>query len=106
MLISFKQSPDGRNIVGQFSTKGVHTSEYEDIRDYFGFVLCEYQKFIDNLLDHFDHKFDDWYGLGRGKSSRTICILEGNSGIMLWWAYRYGDYRNDDLQVVDDNIAS
>ena len=101
LLISFKQRQDGKNIAGQFSTKGIPTRDYEDIRDYFGFVLCEYHKFIDSLLDHFDNKFQDWYGIVRGKSSRTISIIEGNAGIMLWWAYRYGNYRNEDLQVIE-----
>jgi hypothetical protein len=103
LLISLKQNPNGVNITGQFSTTEGNPIDYKDIRGYFGFVLCEYQKFIDNLLDHFDHKFDDWYGLGQGKSSRTVCILEGNSGIILWWAYRYGNYRNDELQVIEKN---
>ncbi len=103
LLISLKQNPDGRNIAGQFSTKEIHTRDYEDIRDYFGFVLCEYHKFIDSLLDHFDNKFQDWYGIVSGKSSRTTSIIEGNAGIMLWWAYRYGDYRNEDLQVIESN---
>ena len=106
LLISLKQNPNGGNITGQFSTTEVNPSDYKDIRDYFGFVLCEYQKFTDALLDHFDHKFDDWYGLGRGKSSRTVSIFEGNSGIMLWWAYKYGNYRNDDMQVIENNDGS
>ncbi len=103
LLISFKQDQDGTNIAGQFSTKERPSREYEDIRDYFGFVLCEYHKFIDSLLDHFDNKFQDWYGIVRGKSSRTTSIIEGNAGIVLWWAYRYGNYRNEDLQVIESN---
>ncbi len=103
LLISFKQNPDGGNIAGQFSTKEIHTRDYEDIREYFGSVLCEYYEFINKLLDHFDNKFYTWYGIVRGKSSRTTSIIEGNAGIMLWWAYRYGNYRNDDLRVIEDN---
>ena len=103
LLISFRQNPDGRNIAGQFSTKEIHTRDYEDIRDYFGFVLCQYHKFIDSLLDHFDNKFQAWYGIVRGKSSRTTSIIEGNAGIVLWWAHRYGNYRNDDLHVIESN---
>lgn len=103
LLISLKQNQDGRNIAGQFSTKQIHTRDYEDIRDYFGFVLCEYHKFIDSLLDHFDNKFQAWYGIVRGKSSRTTSIIEGNAGIMLWWAYRYGNYRNNDLRVIESD---
>jgi len=103
LLISLKQNPNGGNIAGQFSTKEIHARDYEDIRDYFGFVLCEYQKFIDSLLDHFDNKFQAWYGIVRGKSSRTTSIIEGSAGIMLWWAYRYGNYRNGDLHVIENN---
>jgi hypothetical protein len=99
--VSLRLSPEGGNIAGQFSTKGIQAINYEDIRNYFGFVLCGYHKFIDNLLDHFDDKLEIWYRIGRGKSSRTTCILEGNSGITLWWAYKYGSYRNNDLQIIE-----
>jgi len=98
LLISFKKDKDGKTILGHFSTKGRTSKEYEDIRQYFGFILCEYQKLIDNLLDHFDTKFVDWY---RFKPHRDLNIYEGYAGIMLWWAYRYGDYRHEDLQVSE-----
>ena len=103
LLISLKQNQDGKNIVGQFSAKEIPTRDYEDIRDYFGFVLCEYHKFVDSLLDHLDGKFKAWYGIVRGKSSRTTSIIEGSAGIMLWWAYRYGNYRQEDLAVIEDD---
>lgn len=103
LLVSLKQNSNGGNIAGQFSTKEIPARNYEDIRHYFGFVLCEYQKFIDNLLDHFDNKFEAWYRMGRGRSSRTNCHYIGSAGIMLWWAYRYGNYRNSDLHVIENN---
>ena len=59
LLISFKQDEEGKTILGHFSTKEHLTKVYEDIRQYFGYVLCEYQALIDNLLDHFDTKFRD-----------------------------------------------
>lgn len=101
ILISFERGKNGKNILGHFSTKSNASSEYEDIRQYFGFILCEYQRLIDNLLDHFDAKFGHWYGIHQGESSRTTSIIEG--GIMLWWAYKYGNYRHKDLQVIENN---
>lgn len=103
LLISLRQNKDSRNITGQFSTKEIHTRDYEDIRDYFGFVFCEYHKFIDSLLDHLDSKFMIWYGIVQGESSRTTSIIEGAGGIILWWAYRYGGYRHKGLQVIESN---
>jgi hypothetical protein len=100
LLVSFRQDKDGKNILGHFSTKGRTSKEYEDIRQYFGSILCEYQKLIDNLLDHFDTKFVDWY---RFKPHRDLNIIQGYAGIMLWWAYKYGNYRHKDLQVIEDN---
>jgi len=98
LLISFKQDEDGKTILGHFSTKRRTSKEYEDIRQYFGFILCEYQMMIDNMLDHFDTKFVDWY---RFKPHRDLNIYEGYAGIMLWWAYKYGNYRHKDLQVSE-----
>ena len=103
LLISLKHNQDGKNIVGQFSTKGSPTIEYEDIREYFGFVLCEYHKFIDKLLDHLDEKFEVWYGIVQSGAGRTTTIIEGTAGIMLWWAYKYGNYRHKDLVVIESD---
>jgi len=101
LLISFRKDEDGKTIPGHFSTKGAIAKEYEDIRQSFGSILCEYQKLIDNILDHFDVKFMDWYGF---KPSRPSTIsAEGYAGIMLWWAYKYGNYRNNGIVVVEDN---
>jgi hypothetical protein len=99
LLISFRQGENGKNILGHFSTKGHTTREYEDIRQYFGFVLCEFQKLIDNLLDHFDFKFRNWYGIA---PYRNITIFERIVDMPLWWAYKYGNYRHKDLQVIEN----
>jgi len=101
LLISFKQDEDGKNILGHFSTKGRTSKEYEDIREYFGFILCEYQRLIDNLLDHFDTKFRDWYGIIQGKAGRNSTIMTGCPAFPLWWAHKYGNYRHKDLQVSE-----
>ena len=100
LLISFKQDEDGKTILGHFSTKRPTSKEYEDIRQYFGSILCEYQKLIDNMLDHFDTKFVDWY---RYKPHRDLNIYAGYAGIMLWWAYKYGNYRHKDLVVIENH---
>ncbi len=101
LLISFKQDGDGKVTLGHFSMKKRTSKECEDFRQYFGFILCEYQNLIDNILDHFDTKFMDWY---RFKPSRASTIsAEGYAGIMLWWAYKYGNYRKNGIVVVEDN---
>lgn len=100
MLLSFQQGTGGRNIIGHFNIKGRASYIEGDTRKCVGLLLSEYQKLIDNLLDHFDSKFQEWYGIVQGKSSRSMSIIEG--GISLWWAYKYGDYRNETLQVIED----
>lgn len=99
ILLSFKQGENRKNIVGYFNVRGRDSRDEEDIRKSIGLLLSEYQMFIDNLLDHFDAKFDKWYGMARGESSRTMSIIE--DGISLWWAYKYGGYRNETLQVIE-----
>jgi hypothetical protein len=98
-LISIKQGEGGKTILGHFNIKGRAHREYVNIREHFGFLLCEYQTLIDNLLDHFDIKFRDWYGIIQGKSGRNLTIMQGCVAFPLWWAYRYGNYRLEDLQV-------
>jgi hypothetical protein len=100
LLISFRKEKDGKTVLGHFSTKGQNTKEYEDIRQYFGFILCEYQKFVDNLLDHFDSKFRKWYGFA---PHRDMTIYEKIVDMPLWWAYKYGNYRHKDLQIIETN---
>ena len=100
LLISFRQGKDGETILGHFGTKEHTTREYEDIRQYIGFVLCEYQKLIDNLLDHFDSKFRNWYGIA---PHRGMTILSDIVDLPLWWAYKYGNYRHKDLQIIGSN---
>ncbi len=99
LLISFKQDADGKTTLGHFSTKRRISKEYEDIRQYFGNILCEYQTLIDNILDHFDTKFMDWYRFKPPRASKIIA--EGYAGIMLWWAYKYSNYRHKDLHVIE-----
>jgi len=100
-LVSFGHGEDGKTILGHFSMKGRTTKVYGDIRQYFGFILCEYQTLIDNLLDHFDMKFGDWDGIVQGKSGRNLTIMHGCVALPLWWAYKYGDYRHKDLLIPE-----
>jgi hypothetical protein len=100
ILLSFKQGTDGKSIIGHFNIKGRASRIEEDTRKHVGLLLSEYQRLIDNLLDHFDTKFREWYGIVQGKSGRSMSIIEG--GISLWWAYEYGGYRNETLQVIED----
>ncbi|NIA06728.1 MAG: hypothetical protein GWP14_03675 [Actinobacteria bacterium] len=100
LLISLRQGRDGKNTLGHFSTMGHTAKEYEDIRKCFGFVLCEYQKLIDNLLDHFDSKFRNWYAI---TPHRNITIFDRIVDMPLWWAYKYGNYRHKDLHIIKNN---
>ena len=101
LLISIEQGEGGKTILGQFNIKGCAHREYVSIREHFGFLLCEYQKLIDNLLDHFDTEFRHWYGIVQGKLGRTVSIMSGCVALPLWWAYKYGNYRREDLQVSE-----
>jgi hypothetical protein len=100
LLISFRKGKNGETILGHFSTKGHTTREYEDIRQYIGLVLCEHQKLIDNLLDHFDSKFRNWYGFA---PHRDMTIFDRIVDMPLWWAYKYGNYRHKDLHIIENN---
>ena len=75
---------------------------FGEIRKYIGFLLCVYQQLIDDLLDHFDSKFESWYGAYIGKAGRTSTLMEWNSSSMLWWAVNYGGYKNPDLELRDN----
>ena len=99
LLVSFKKGEHGENILGHFSMKGHISKDYGDIRQYFGDILCEYQLLVDNLLDHFDNKFKGWHGIDLGKSLRNITIMQGCTALPLLWAYQYGNYKHNDLQI-------
>lgn len=105
LLISIEQGKGGKNILGYFNIKGRAHRECVNVREHLGFLLCEYQTLIDNLLDHFDTKFRDWYGIVRGKSGRTLTIMQGCVAFPLWWAYEYGNYRHKDLQVSEGSVG-
>lgn len=98
LLISFRRKESDNIVLGHFSTIKNTTQEYGDIREYFGFVLCEHQKLIDNLLDHFDEKFQNWYGI---VPPRDASLLSDVVDTPLRWAHKYGNYRHKDLQGIE-----
>ena len=101
-LILFKKDPKGETTLNHSYLHAPNVPSREtlgDIRAYVGFLLKNYQELVDALLDLFDLKFQDWYGIMGGYQSRTETIMEGISAYMIWWASRYGNYRHADLRI-------
>ncbi len=101
-LILFEGNKNGMNMLKHSnitSKKGIKS--FGRIREYIGFLLCVYQQLIDDLLDHFDSKFKIWYGIVASKASRSSSMMEWNSANMLWWAVKYGGYKNPDLRLIE-----
>jgi hypothetical protein len=73
--------------------------DYGSIRSYVGELLRNIQVMVDELLDHFDTRFYEWYGFVQSSTSRTQTIFE--DGYMLYWAYKYGGYSHPELQVQE-----
>jgi hypothetical protein len=103
ILVFIDKDKNGKITLEHFGTLGRSPKKYEDIRQFFGSVLCEYQELIDNLLDLFDDKFMSWY---KFRPYRNLCILSGLSGNMLWWACKYGKYTNKGLIVKEIDIPN
>jgi hypothetical protein len=104
-LILFKKDKKGKTFLDHAYLNSSKTPSREtlgDIRDYVGFLLKSYQELIDSLLNLFDLKFQDWYGIVQGHNSRTETILEGLPGYMLWWALVYGKYQNCNMRIIDE----
>lgn len=104
-LITMERDNEGNNILGYFGIKGHDSRMYGNLRNKIGLLLCEYQMLIDSLLDHFDSKFKEWYGIMQGKTGRTPTIRGGCVALPLWWAYEYGNYKHEDLQVSKGSIT-
>jgi hypothetical protein len=91
------QDSKGEKTAQQFSPlRNTQAISDGDLRSYIGMVMAGYQSFVDRLLDYWDEMFRSWYGMS---SSRNSTILAGRRGNILWWAYRYGGYRNDNLLI-------
>jgi hypothetical protein len=100
LLILFEGSKSGINILKHSNItykKGIKS--FGRIREYIGFLLCVYQQLIDDLLDHFDTKFKDWYGIKMVRPGRTQTGRVGD--ILWWWAVKYGGYENPDLKFIE-----
>ncbi len=105
-FIGFSQNSEGQMLTSQLSPRDrTRAIRNEDIRSYIGGVLAGYQDFIDSLLDHWDEMFKNWFGIIKSNSSRQLTILEGKSANILWWAYKYGGYKNKEM-IVEENYAS
>ena len=99
-LILFERNKNGMNTLKHSNItfkKGI--KGFGRIREYIGFILCVYQQLIDELLDHFDAKFKDWYGIIAGRSSRTQTCRVGD--MLWWWAAKYGKYKHPDLKIKE-----
>ena len=99
-LILLKKNKSGECILEHSNRSyGNKFKNFGEIRKYIGFLLCVYQQLIDDLLDHFDTKFKDWYGITAGRSGRTQTIREGD--MLWWWAEKYGNYKHSDLKIKE-----
>ena len=96
-FIGFTQRSKGGAIAVQFSPRREPPAiGNEDLRSYVGTVMAGYQGFVDRLLDYWDEVFRGSHAIS---VSRNRTIFEGRSGNILLWAYRYGEYRNDNLLI-------
>ena len=99
-FIGFEQNSEGGTTAQQFSPRK-KTTEIEDIRSYIGMVMAGYQSFVDRVLDYWDEMFRCWFGIIGSVNSRTPTNFEGRIANILWWAYQYGGYRNDNMVVSE-----
>lgn len=101
-LILLKKNKSGAYILEHSNRSyGNKFKNFGEIRKYIGFLFCEHQKLIDNLLDHFDSKFKIWYGIDATKTNRSPTMMEWNSASMLWWAVSYGGYEDPNLGFIE-----
>ncbi len=101
-LILLKKNKSGEYILEHSNRSyGNKFKNFGEIRKYIGFLFCEHQKLIDNLLDHFDSKFKSWHRVDVGKASRSSTVIEWNSASMLWWAVNYGGYKDPNLGFIE-----
>jgi len=94
-FIGFRRNSEGETTSMQFSPQK-KTPEVKDLRSYIGMVMAGYQRFIDGLLDYWDEMFISWYNVSVFRHSTHLLGRRAN---ILWWAYQYGGYRNDNMVV-------
>ena len=93
-LIGFDRNSDGDTTAMQISP--TQKTPMENLRSYIGMVMAGYQHFIDGLLDYWDGAFQRWYGVSVYRSTTILLRQRAN---ILWWAYRYGGYENNNMQI-------
>ncbi len=98
-FIGFERNSEGETTSMQFSPQK-KTPEVKDLRSHIGMVMAGYQRFIDGLLDYWDEMFikPNWYGTSIFRHSTHLLDRRAN---ILWWAYQYGGYRNDNMVVSE-----
>ncbi len=96
-FIGFGKNSEGKTKVMQFSPR-TKTQEIEDLRPYIGMVMAGYQCFVDRLLDYWDEMFISWYSISVFRHSTHLLGRRAN---ILWWAYQYGGYRNDNMVISE-----
>jgi hypothetical protein len=96
------KKPDGGTEALQVSRENINAirGEYlhSDLRSYIGMVMAGYQRFVDELLDYWDEMFISWYNVSVFRRSTTLLGRRAN---ILWWAYQYGGYRNDNMVISE-----
>jgi hypothetical protein len=98
-FIGFERSPSNGKMAVQFSPQeDTRAARNEDLRSYIGTAMAGYQSFIDRLLEYWDKQFMSSHGVC---VPRDRPILMGRVGNILWWAHRYGGYRNDNLLISE-----
>jgi len=101
-LIGFGQNSEGGTTAVQFSPREKSPAIGDEVlHSYIGMVMAGYQSFVDRLLDYWDEMFRCCHGIIRSVNSRTLTVFEGRSANILWWAYQYGGYRNDNMVVCE-----
>ena len=101
-FIGFGQNSESGTTAVQFSPREKSPAIGDEVlHSYIGMVMAGYQSFVDRLLDYWDEMFRCWYGIIRSVNSRTLTIFEGRSANILWWAYQYGGYRNNNMIVSE-----
>lgn len=102
-LILYVRDEGNKNIdhASLFNIENNRALNYGAIRSYLGEFLRDCQILVDNLLDHFDQKFYEWYGIVQSSNSRNRTIFEDGCP-MLFWAHKYGGYSHPDLQIREN----
>jgi len=101
-LIFINTDKDGITLEHSAMQYKKEIKRFGEIRAYIGFILCSYQKLIDDLLDLFDSKFNTRYGIVASKESRNSAMMIYDSSNILWWAVKYGEYKHSDLEISND----